>query len=526
MSGRDVLDVKVKPEQSHEATGPVAVTSWPARSEVREAVRAAEDRVPYAIYATAVAAAISVWFLALRAPLWLDETSSFWQISKGFRQILPRRGQVSAAYPYILWLFTRITGTSEVGLRIASLVAMLSAVYLLYRAAEKLFGREIACVTAAVFCVHPLIIFSSIDARPYAFGALAINASIWLLVRLRTSDSVWLAAAFGVCAGLIVHFHLLFGTVLPILALCLFLMKAPEPKVMWRQLGIATGACVVVALPVVGDFLAILRGRQMYVFEKSTASLEDLGWTVAPGWFVYIFAGVVLISAATRRINLTEQVELWRVVLCAAVGLAPLLILYGVTVATPTNVFIDRYRLVAIPGIALAWGMIVSRVELKWLRVAFCVVLVGATCYQYYRSPFSRLHKYTWKYALELAERNASVDSAPVLICSDFPSSDYFPMPQGEAVKDSAMFTPLSYYRLSVPVVGLPRALNANARQDASEFLVNATARKQRFLAMGWEPSYNTLHWILDMASQAYEVRVLGQPDGVVVLEFDPRVTE
>jgi len=482
-----------------------------------------QSRILYPVYAVALAASISVWFLALRAPLWLDETSSFWQINAGFWNILPRRGLVSAAYPYILWLFTRITGTSEAGIRIPSLVAMAGAVYFLFLAAKELFGREIAFITAAVFCVHPLVIFSSIDARPYAFGALAITASIFLLVRLRNSDSMWLAAGFGLCAGLIPHFHLLFGTVLPILALSLILMKALDPRVLRRQLGVAAAVCIAISAPVIGDFLAIFHGRQMYVFEKSTPGVADLMWTVAPGWFVYVFAGVVLIAAAARRFDLRERMEVWRVVLCATAGLVPLLILYAVTVETPTNVFVERYRLVAIPGIALAWGMILSRVESRWLRVTFCVAVVAATCYQYYSSPFSNRHKYTWKYALELAQKNASADDAPVLMCSDFPSADYFPMPQGEAVKDSAMFTPLAYYKLSVPVVGLPRALNAEAKRVGSAFVLNAAERKQRFLALGWEPSYDTLHWLGDVGAQAYEVRVLGQPDGVVVLEFTPR---
>jgi len=517
-------NVATKSEALRDAA--LAGASGPSTSEAAVAQRAAGDRVLYAIYAAAVAAGISVWFLAIRAPLWLDETSSFWQISAGFRNILPRRGLVSAAYPYILWLFTRVTGTSEVGLRILSVVAMMGAVYLLYRAAEELFGREIAFIAAAIFAIHPLVIFSSIDARPYALGTLAITASIFLLVRLRKSNSMWLAAGFGACAGLIVHFHLLFGTVLPVLALCFFLMKAGEPRVLWRQLGVAAGVCVVVALPVIGDFLAILRGRQMYVFEKSTASLADLGWTIAPGWLVWIVAGLILIGAATRSIDLQSRIEPWRVVLCAGAGVVPLFILYAVTAATPTNVFVDRYRLAGIPGVALLWGLVLSRVESRWLRVAFCVAAVSATCYQYYRSPFSHLHKYTWKYALELAERNASADGAPVVVCSDFPSSDYFPMPQGEAVKDSPMFTPLAYYKLRVPVVGLPRALNDEAKRDGAEFVANAAARKQRFLALGWEPSYDTLHWLVNIASQNYEVRVLGQPDGVVVLEFDPREAE
>ncbi len=130
--------------------------------------------------------------------------------------------------------------------------------------------------------------------------------------------------------------------------------------------------------------------------------------------------------------------------------------------------------LVAIPGIALCWALIVSRIDSRALRLLFCIALVAVTAYHSFSSPSSRRHNYTWKYALEVAEKNASADNAPVLICSDLPESDHVPMPVGAAVKDSALFAPLTYYQLSVPVVPLPRALNDEAIQAGSQFLQQA----------------------------------------------------
>ncbi len=135
--------------------GGVANNARPANSH------AIGDRAQYAIYGLALAASISIWFFAIRAPLWLDETHSFWQISAGFWQIMPRRGGLPPAYYFILWLNTKIIGTSEIALRIPSVLAMLAAVYLLYGAARELFDRDVALVTAAVFCVHPLVVFGS-----------------------------------------------------------------------------------------------------------------------------------------------------------------------------------------------------------------------------------------------------------------------------------------------------------------------------------------------------------------------------
>lgn len=72
-----------------------------------------------------------------------------------------------------------------------------------------------------------------------------------------------------------------------------------------------------------------------------------------------------------------------------------------------------------------------------------------------------------------VAEQSASADNALVLICSDFPESDHEAMPLDSA-KNSPLFAQLSYYKLRVPVVPLPRALNSEAVRVSSQFLLDA----------------------------------------------------
>src|ERR1700677_2179284 len=57
------------------------------------------------IYPLALLASISIWFLAIRAPLWLDETLAYWQISGGFGKIWSRSALMpsSIGYLYTLW---------------------------------------------------------------------------------------------------------------------------------------------------------------------------------------------------------------------------------------------------------------------------------------------------------------------------------------------------------------------------------------------------------------------------------------
>ena len=169
-----------------------------------------------------------------------------------------------------------------------------------------------------------------------------------------------------------------------------------------------------------------------------------------------------------------------------------------------------------------------SRIDSRALRLLFCAALVAATAYHSFTSPSSRVHNYTWKYALDVAEKNASAGNAPVLICSDLPESDHrLPMPVGAAIKDSALFAPLVYYHLSVPVVPLPRALNDEAIRPGSQFLQEAASNVMNVFS----PSHSSrpitplIGWQVTPKEGHNRVHELGVFDRIPVLEFIPRAS-
>lgn len=476
-------------------------------------------------YGVALAISISVWFIAIRSPLFLDETWSYWQINAGFSQIWPRQviSLSFPAYAFILWLSTKVLGTSEVALRVPSVLAMLAAAYLLYRAAREMFSRETALIATLMFCVHPIIIFASINARPYAFAALMINAEILVVLRLRKSESLWMAAPFGVLAAWIVYFQLLYVTILPAMVLCFFIGRADIGKKQWRQFGIALAAFAAAFLPLIPSLDFLLRTKRTHVYESAT-KLSQLLWTIAPGWLPVILLGALLlalmVAAVKPRREPGEAIARWKPMACAALALFPLLILYGVSAWTPLHTFTEIHRTGAVPGIALCWAIAISRFR-PAARLTFCVAAVAVTAVVFFRSPDARQPEYSWKHAVQVVEKNASADNATVLVCSNFPESNYLPMPADP--KDSNLFAPLSYYKLSVPVVPLPRALNEAATQIGGQFLDEASQKRERFLAMGDAPSYKTLDWLARNSSGRFEVRKLGVFDQTEVLEFDPR---
>lgn len=116
-------------------------------------VRPKSDIWLAAAYGAALVACVSVWFLAVRAPLWTDETLSYWQIAGGFNQIWARsiQGNSFAAYAYILWFTNTVFGSKEIILRIPSILAMLAAVYIFYRCARELFEWDVSLIATSLF---------------------------------------------------------------------------------------------------------------------------------------------------------------------------------------------------------------------------------------------------------------------------------------------------------------------------------------------------------------------------------------
>ena len=487
-----------------------------------------EDRAAYGLCAILLTVSIALWFLAIRAPLDLDETGSYWQISAGISKIWARQFMFPSclAYSYILWLWTKLAGMSEIALRIPSILAALAAVYVLYLSAREMFDRETALIAAVLLSLHPAFLFASIDIRPYAFEVLMINVAIFILIRLRHNNSNRLAVLFGVSAACIVWFQYLFAVILPMLALCFLAFKMEDRKSMWRQFGIAFAAFTVAIIPTIPGFLFLLRTRQTHVFD-TVPGLGDLVMTLAPGLLLPTFFCVSLLSLlvssiSTRRGDSRSHFKGWQILLCVTLGVIPVLILYSVSLGTPIHVFAERYRLVSVTGITLCWAMILARFRPRKMRLLFCISLVAFSSLIRLNSPSSRKHEVPWKHAMEFVEQNASVDKAPVLICSAYIESDFTVMPL-EGAKASPLFAPLSYYQLSVPVVPLPRDLNDEAIKVGSIFVEQARQKRERFLAVELLQHYKILEWLQQRASRSFTVRTLGVFDGFEVLEFSPR---
>ncbi len=477
------------------------------------------------VFAFALCGAVAIWFLTIRSAFWLDETISYWEISGGFRQIWSRQDVSFPAYFYILWATKSLFGSSEVVLRMPSVFAMLAAVYVAYRIARELFSADVAGIVTVVFCLHPIVAYAAVDARPYAFAVLLVNCAILSFLRWIKTNSTRYGILFGVSAAGIFYFHYLFGVVLPAFPLGFVTLRGRQWKLYAPKLWAAGVPFVVMMLPVIAPLLFLFRTSQTQVYE-SVPQLSDLLSTAAPGHVLaLIFVGLIFTAIMCRKLENPSEKFLRTGMVCLFFAAVPLLFLYDVSMLTSVHVFVARYRLVAVPGVALCWGFLVSCVASKRIRVGFCAALAVLTLsgFSFATLSMDNAHGYSWKYALQVADKSAAFDKAPLLICSDLTESNFQPMPADVYAATSPAFAPIFYYKVQSPVVPLPRALNEDAIAQINKFLATATPARQRFLVLGYMASEETLRWITERTKDCYVARNLGKTDGVTVMEYSPR---
>lgn len=87
---------------------------------------------------------------------------------------------------------------------------------------------------------------------------------------------------------------------------------------------------------------------------------------------------------------------------------------------------------------------------------------------------------------------------------------------------DSVLYSPLSYYKVSAPVVPLPRTLNPEAERQAKQFLLKASQEHTRFLVLAPWPSLRIVDLFAYYSQSTYTYRVLGNFDNIFVVEFVP----
>ncbi len=474
-------------------------------------------------YPVALVASFSIWFLAIRAPLWLDETLAYWQVSGGLAKVWSRSALMpsSIGYLYTLWLAKSILGSSEIALKIPSTLAMLGAVYFLFRAARELFDLEFAFLSCIFFSLEYNVVFAATDARPYAFALLATNLAIFAFIRWMKRQQMRDAILFGAASAGILYFHYLFGAILPAFAIYYLVERYRSIKTDMRQLAAIATTFILVAAPLAFRVLSLYQTKATHVVQELRhPGLAALN-TLAPMQSLIGLGIAGLVAALLRKIKFPGRESFPAILLCPLLALVPAGVFFAVRAVTQVHLVIPRYLTVTAPGSALTWALLTTFIDSRVLRQIFCVGLVGITVVEAYSSPLSRRHELNFKQAHAFVNANVANDPAPVVISSAFIESNFEPLP-ADPGSENALISQVSYYPVNAQMVFLPIDLNDETIRIGSQTVLTAAQRHQRFLFVVPPSSYPTLEWLGNYTRGAFTAKILGEFDEVLVVEFRP----
>jgi hypothetical protein len=149
---------------------------------------------------------------------WFDEanTALLVRLSPGkMLGLLPQTESTPPLYYCVAWVWARIFGFGEAGLRSLSAVCGVLTVPVAYAAVAKLISRRVGLIAAALVVTSPILIWYSQEARSYEMVVfLAACTLLTFVYALATPTPRWLAAWAVACAlALATHYFAVLAVV-------------------------------------------------------------------------------------------------------------------------------------------------------------------------------------------------------------------------------------------------------------------------------------------------------------------------
>ncbi len=158
---------------------------------------------------TALAAVLRFSTLHIQS-YWFDEAVTVRLLRGSFGHMLSSIGGSESTPPLyymVAWVWSRVFGDGEVGLRSLSALAGTAFVPVAYVAARQLVSQRIALVLAALATVNPLLIWYSQEARSYSLMALFAALSFLFFVQQLGEQRDRALALWTVASALAIATH-------------------------------------------------------------------------------------------------------------------------------------------------------------------------------------------------------------------------------------------------------------------------------------------------------------------------------
>jgi 4-amino-4-deoxy-L-arabinose transferase-like glycosyltransferase len=179
---------------------------------------------------------------------WVDEATTYHEVGLSFGQMLHalRLNETTPPlYFAVAWVWTRVFGAGELGLRSLSAVCGIVVIPVVYLCGRELVSRAAGVVAAALAAFSPFMIWYSQEARSYMLLALLCGLSFLFCARAARTRTTRDVALWGAASALAVLTHFFAG----------FLVA---PEALWLLWLLRNRAAVVTCVVVAAAQLAVL----------------------------------------------------------------------------------------------------------------------------------------------------------------------------------------------------------------------------------------------------------------------------
>jgi len=240
-----------------------------ARVRARAALSA--DLAPVAAL-TALAAVLRFSTLDVQS-LWVDEGFTAQIVRQPLGQLLDYVRTTESTPPLYYaaaWVWAKVFGTGEAGLRSLSALCGTMLVALMYVLGRRLASRRVGLIGAALVAVSPFMVWYSQEARAYALLALLCTLAFAWFVRALEVPRARVLAGWGVVSALAVATH--YFAVFPLAAQGIWLLwRCPR-----RRMVLAAGALPVLTLLALSPLLLYQRDHVPRPWTGASTALDQV----------------------------------------------------------------------------------------------------------------------------------------------------------------------------------------------------------------------------------------------------------
>lgn len=162
--------------------------------------------------------ALVLRLINLNQSIWLDEAINIVNAKNldflSFISKYPLGDFHPPGYFALLWAWIRLFGTSEIAVRVPSVILGVGSVWLTYLLGKDLFNKKVALLSAVFLSVGPLHVYYSQEARMYSLAVFSAVLSFYFLTKLVKENKKY-AVAYMLSLVLVFYSDYLIFLIIP-----------------------------------------------------------------------------------------------------------------------------------------------------------------------------------------------------------------------------------------------------------------------------------------------------------------------